>query len=67
MIVAARRPVPSTTHASVLGRKKMEDRLINGRPAIQGHEAIGILKMFLRKSTKAFIIRCCGDSRKRDH
>jgi hypothetical protein len=44
----------------------MEDRLINGRPAIQGHQAIGILKMFLRKSTKAFIIRCCGDSRKRD-
>jgi hypothetical protein len=25
------------------------------------------LKMFLRKSTKAFIIRCCRDSRMKDH
>jgi hypothetical protein len=29
MIVATRSPVPSTTHASILGRKKMDDRLIN--------------------------------------
>ena len=47
MIVAARSPVPSTPHASVLGRKKMDDRLISGRPPIHGHQTMGILKMFL--------------------
>jgi hypothetical protein len=57
MIVAARSPVPSTTHASILGRKKMDDRLTNGSPAIHGHQTMGILKMFLRKSTKGFMVQ----------
>jgi len=55
MIVAARRPVPSTTHASTLGRKKIEDRFIMGSPAIHGHQIMGVLNMFLRKSTRAFM------------
>jgi hypothetical protein len=55
MIVAARSPVPSTTHASTLGRKKMEDRLIIGSPAIHGHQIMGVLNMFLRKSTRGFM------------
>lgn len=62
MTVAARSPAPSTTHASTLGRKKIEDRLIIGSPAIHGHQIMGILNMFLRKSTKGFItwgIICC--------
>jgi len=55
MIVAARSPVPSTTHGSTLGRKKIEDRLIIGSPAIHGHQIMGILKLFLRKSTRGFM------------
>src|SRR5512139_1060790 len=61
MIVAARSPVPSTTHASTLGRKKMDDRLINGSPAIHGHQTMGILKMFLTKSTKGFMVGGCPE------
>ena len=57
MIVAARRPVPSTTPASVLGRKKMDERLINGSPAIHGHQTMGVLNMFLTKSIKGFIVK----------
>ena len=35
----------------------MDDRLINGSPAIHGHQTMGILKMFLRKSTKGFMVQ----------
>ena len=54
MIVAARSPVPSTTEASIRGRKKMDARLIDGSPAIHGHQPQGTLNIFLIKSNKAF-------------
>jgi hypothetical protein len=64
MIVAARSPVPSTTHASVLGRKKTDDRLSNGSPAIHGHQTTGILKMFLTKANNGFVVQSMNFARR---
>ena len=35
----------------------MDDRLINGSPAIHGHQTMGVLNMFLMKSNKGLMVQ----------